>query len=138
MANILVIDDADEILEMLTMVLKTFGHEVVGSSGSIEVSKLISFHNPQLVLLDVLLPNMSGKDICKTIKKIKPDLPVILMSANSKLLSHYHPCHADDIIEKPFDMIELKNKIQNLLQRSLTAGNAGNINRNSATNIKLC
>lgn len=116
MATILVIEDTVEILEMIDLVLGTFGHDVVGAPGKFEINAMITHYNPQLVLLDVLLrQNLSGREICKMIKTFRPSLPVILMSADAKLLVEYESFNADAIIEKPFDIIELKNKIESLL-----------------------
>lgn len=116
MATILVIEDDVEILDMITVVLGTFGHQVVGLSEKVEIDTMVSQYNPQLVLLDVLLRrNFSGREICLIIKKDRPDLPVILMSANPKLLIDYKCCLADDALEKPFNIMELIDKIEKLL-----------------------
>lgn len=116
MAKILVIEDNSEVLEMITLVLTTFGYEVVGVSDKFDIDTKLTEWSPQLVLVDVLLRNnLSGKEICQTIKKIKPDLPIILMSANTKQLQDFESCKANDVLEKPFDIALLKKKIEKLL-----------------------
>jgi DNA-binding response OmpR family regulator len=115
MSKILVIEDSDDVREMITVLLKSYGHDVVSSSQTININSIISDANPQLILLDVWLGHQSGREICKQIKTANKKLPVILMSADAKLLADYESCQADDILEKPFDIIELKNKIDKLL-----------------------
>lgn len=115
MAKILVIEDSKDLRDMIITVLQTYGYDVAGSSEDLPVNSVMSQFNPQLVLLNVWLKNTSGEEVCKLIKTAEPGLPVILMSADEKLLVDHESCKADDILEKPFDIVELKNKIERLL-----------------------
>jgi DNA-binding response OmpR family regulator len=114
-AKILVIENSDDVREMITVVLKSYGHDVVSSSETININSIISHANPQLILLDIWLGHQSGKEICEQIKRANKNLSVILMSADAKLLADYESCKADDILEKPFDILDLKDKIDRLL-----------------------
>jgi len=115
MAKIFIIEDSEDVREMITMVLTTYGHEVKGTSEKTDLTSKIAAFDPQLVLIDVWPGHESGREICKQIKAANAGLPVILMSTNAKLLVDYESCQADDIIEKPFDITELKNKIDKVL-----------------------
>ena len=115
MAKILVIEDSEELWEMITTVLTTYQHDVIGSYKNIDTHTLITESAPKLVLLDTWVEDKSGREICRQIKKNNPGLPVILMSADPILLADHRSCNADDVLEKPFDIAELKHKIDNLL-----------------------
>ena len=119
MAKILIVDDSDDLLETLTMMLKVKEHEIITSNNfSDTVKSILSFH-PDLLILDVLLGNSKGREMCKSIKKFFPVLPILLMSANPELLKDFEACNADAILEKPFDMYKLNDTINGLLKRKL-------------------
>ena len=115
MAKILVIDKSDQLLEILTLLFKMNGHEAAVAKGIVDTVKLLKQFSPDLILLDAMLGNSSGKELCKEIKIFHPTTPVILMSANPELLEDCKECEADAIIEKPFDIAILNNKINRLL-----------------------
>jgi two-component system alkaline phosphatase synthesis response regulator PhoP len=73
-----------------------------------------------LALLDVMLPDISGHELCKVIKKTTPDLPVIFLTARAQLNERVEGLKlgADDYISKPFDLEELLLRIANLLKRT--------------------
>ena len=119
MAKILVIENSEGVREMIVMVLTTYGHEVTATSETIDLTAKIAAFDPQLVLIDVWPGHESGREICRQIKAADAGLPVILMSTNAKLLVDYELCQADDIIEKPFDITELKNKIEKVLSNKV-------------------
>jgi DNA-binding NtrC family response regulator len=118
-AKILVIENSEDVRGMIIMVLTSYGHEVKGISGTIDpVSQILSF-DPQLVLMDIWEAHGWGREICKKIKAANAGLPVILMSTNAKLLVDHGSCQANDIIEKPFDIMELKNKTEKALSNKI-------------------
>jgi DNA-binding response OmpR family regulator len=119
MAKIFIIEDSEDVREMIIMVLTTYGHEVTGTSGTIDLTSKIAAFNPHLLLIDVCPGHESGREICKQIKDANAGLPIILMSTSAKLLVDYESCPADDIIEKPFDITELKNKIDKVLSNKV-------------------
>jgi two-component system, OmpR family, response regulator len=123
MAKILVIDSSPDIRDMMTMVLQIYGHEVAALSEDVAVGSFISLFDPQLLLLDVRHGKRSGREICRDIKATKRNLPVILMSTSEILLAGYETCYADDVITKPFEIVELKAKIEKALLNNSTTKN---------------
>jgi len=115
MANILVVDDSEDLLEMLTIVFKMKGHQVVSAKDIVDTVKSINVFSPDIILLDVSLGSSSGKELCKEIKIFYPGIPIVLMSGNPDLLKDYKEYKADGSIEKPFDVVTLNNKINALL-----------------------
>jgi len=74
---------------------------------------LYSF-NPDLIILDVMVGGDDGRDICREIKAAgHRQIPVILYSANPELLVNYRECNADDVLNKPFEIKELLEKVRN-------------------------
>lgn len=100
---------------MMMMALSSYGHQIAGLASAIDLSSQILSFNPQLVIIDVHPGNDSGREICKQIKAADAGLAVILMSTTAKLLIDYEACLANDILEKPFDILALKNKIERVL-----------------------
>jgi len=115
MAKILLVDDSKDLLELLTVMLKLKGHQVATATNVMDTIIKIKYFSPDLIMLDVLLDNEPGKELCKTIKDNHPGISVLLMSASPPLLRNYKLYKADDIIEKPFDVNILNEKIDRLL-----------------------
>jgi CheY-like chemotaxis protein len=116
--RILVLDDDIFILSALCDVLEYYGYEVKTQTRGDEVFEKIQEYHPDLILLDVMLAEMDGREICQRIKQ-KPDtsdIPVILLSATHNLadcLKLQSP--PDDFVAKPFDISTLLNKIEHQL-----------------------
>jgi len=121
MARILIVDDSDDLLGMLSMMLKIRGYEIITSNNFLGTIKCINSFQPDLLMLDVLLGDHNGRDICKEIKKFFPNLPILLMSASPKLLMNFKECNADAILEKPFEMEVLNQTVSALLVTRLPA-----------------
>ncbi len=69
MYKILVVDDEEDVLDLAATVLETEGYKVYTAVDGEEALNLITLHKPDLVLLDIVLPNMSGLDVCRNIKR---------------------------------------------------------------------
>jgi DNA-binding response OmpR family regulator len=117
MARILIIDDSEELLTILSLILQKHGHETRTANNKNNLSYLISSFLPEVILLDVILNRINGRRLCNEIKRtdIGKNIPVILMSASPDLLRNYNSCKADDILEKPFDITTIDEKINALL-----------------------
>jgi len=111
--KIFIADDDDDILGILTMMLKTKGYEVNASSNANKVFDLAG-DLPDLILLDIWMSGIDGRDICNRLKMdaMMKHIPVIFISANSRLEEIAAACKASDYISKPFEMDHLLNKIQ--------------------------
>ena len=118
MKKILVIDDELAIRDLLEFVLKRENYQVKtaenGSTGLME----IDFFQPDLILLDLMLPDYSGYDLCKEIEK-KYVIPIIMLSAKSEIIDKVLGLElgAEDYITKPFDNRELIARIKVVLRR---------------------
>lgn len=115
--RILVLDDNQDILEIVHEALTYEDFEVQSTSHSDEVISLAETFNPDLVILDYRVEGINGGELCLQIKshpKLK-DVPVIIFSAYISSNSELLPYGCDAIINKPFDLSELVEKVNNLL-----------------------
>jgi DNA-binding response OmpR family regulator len=117
MARIIIVDDYKDLQDFFKALLELNHFEVRSAGSAVELNSLLNSFTPDLILLDVMLGADSGINICKEIKEKHKEIAIILISANPKLLINYQDCNADDIIEKPFDMHVVLDKINKLLAR---------------------
>ena len=117
--KILVVDDDPAISEMLTIVLEAEGFEAVPVMDGLEAVPAFRTQNPDLILLDLMLPGMSGVDICKEIRK-EPNVPVVMLTAKTDTVDVVLGLEsgADDYITKPFKPRELIARIRARLRQT--------------------
>ena len=118
--NILVVDDDDEIRELLEFDLAHSGYNVDTAVDGYEgLNKAVS-GNYHLVLLDVMMPKMNGFDVCKNLRKAKPEIPVLMLTAKGTISDKTQgfDCGADDYLVKPFDIQEVLLRVKALLRRN--------------------
>ena len=118
--RILVVDDDDEIRELLEFDLAHSGYSVeTANNGMDGLNKAVS-ENYDLVLLDVMMPKMNGFDVCKNLRKVKPEIPVLLLTAKGTISDKTQgfDCGADDYLVKPFDIQEVLLRVKALLRRN--------------------
>ena len=103
-ARVFVIDDEENILQYSRELLEQHGYEVEVCADSAAVLARIKAQPFDAVLLDIRMPGLEGTDLLPLIKRIKPDLPLILVSAfyDESNLGYYHALGAADMIPKPF------------------------------------
>jgi DNA-binding response OmpR family regulator len=111
--KILVAEDDPGILDMVSMMLEDEGYVVKKTANGKTVPDLMKFH-PDLLLLDIWMSGMDGRDICKKIKSEEDtkNIPVIIMSANKDTETIAKECGADNFIAKPFEMDEMITKVK--------------------------
>ncbi|RZM17762.1 MAG: response regulator [Pedobacter sp.] len=116
--KILVCDDDQGILEMLELLLDDDGYQVVLEPNSVNALKTIDREQPDLILLDIWMPVISGDQILKTLKadEQKQRIPVLMYSASTDGKAIADSCGADAYLPKPFDLIELLTEVESLLQ----------------------
>ncbi len=116
--QILVIDDDEDILDLVEIHLASEGFRVKKAYSAWEGLQLLGSYNFQLVILDLVAPEMDGSAMCKIIREESP-VPIILLSANSKVLDKIIGlgAGADDYITKPFDPLELMARVKSQLRR---------------------
>ena len=121
MAKILIAEDEADIRELVTFMLRFAGHEVLAATNG-EDAVLTSFREiPDLVLLDVRMPRMTGYDACRMIRA-NPDLknvPVIFLSAKGQEseVRAGMAAGAEEYLLKPFSPMDLANKVKVILAR---------------------
>ena len=122
MARILVIEDETDIQQVLAYNLRQAGHEVVSAMRGKEGLWLARDHRPDLVLLDLMLPDLAGTEICRAIKA-DPNLrriPVMMVTACGEEIDRVVGLElgADDYVTKPFSVRELLLRVRAILRRS--------------------
>ena len=119
MKKILVIEDDISILRGLKDNLEYEGYTVIEESNGIKGLKLALEKKTDLILLDIMLPGMNGYEICKRLKKEKPELPVIMITARGSEMDKVSGLDigADDYVTKPFSIPELMARIRAVLRR---------------------
>jgi len=123
MPRILVLDDEDDILYLVEAILQMEGHEVRTAKTKSQFLEILNSFQPHLVILDVMIKGDDGREICREIKAAEHrHIPVILYSANPKLLENFSECSANYIIEKPFEMKHFIDKIKEGLSHTSPGG----------------
>ncbi len=117
--TILVVDDEALLVKGIRFNLKSDGYEVITGSNGQEAVDLAKAEQPDLIVLDVMMPVMDGLTACARIREFS-DVPIILLTAKTddmdKLMGFDHG--ADDYLTKPFNILELKARIRALLRRA--------------------
>jgi DNA-binding response OmpR family regulator len=120
--KILVVDDDVNIQEMLNNGLSRFGYHVQVSSSAIDALSLIERSKFDLFIIDVMMPDIDGISLCKTIRNMDQaqDIPIIILTAlsDAETMNDAMLFGAVDYIVKPFDMRALKEKIESALTKS--------------------
>ena len=121
--KILVVDDEALLVKGIRFNLQNEGYEVITGSDGLEAVRLVQEEKPDLLVLDVMMPNMDGMTACSKIREFS-NIPVILLTAKAddmdKLMGFDHG--ADDYLKKPFNILELKARIRALLRRAGASG----------------
>lgn len=121
MAYILVVEDEVAIRRGLAEVLEAKGHRVqTAASGSEGLALALAPHKPDLVLLDVMMPGMSGFDVLRSIRAQSPALPVIMVTAKGQEVDKVmgFELGVDDYVTKPFSVLELLGRVGAVLRRA--------------------
>jgi len=121
MTVIMVVDDDQDLAEMLGIVLTGAGFEVDLVNAGDQVMTIFNSHEPDLVLLDVMLPGLSGIEVCKIIRE-KSMVPIVMLTAKGDSYDVVKGLEAgaDDYVVKPFNPSELVARIKVRLRRSNT------------------
>jgi DNA-binding response OmpR family regulator len=118
MRRILAVDDDSDILEVLQYILEDSGYEVITLADGHYLFDKIRESQPDLILLDIMLGNLDGRELCKDVKSgiETHGIPVILISASHEVSKTLNQIGApDDFIAKPFDIDDLLRSIHRQL-----------------------
>jgi len=126
MALVLIVEDDVTIRETIAYNLQRDGHEVVTAEDGVSGLDLAREQSPDLVVLDVMLPRMSGLDVCRLIRAETP-VPILMLTARDSEADVVQGLDlgADEYVTKPFSMRELRARVSSLLRRDQISRDAG-------------
>ncbi len=120
--RILVVDDDAAVRESLGRALRLEGYDVELASDGVEALERLDANgdDPDLVVLDVLMPNVDGLEVCRTLRRTGSRLPVLMLTARDEVTDRVAglDAGADDYVVKPFALAELLARVRALLRRS--------------------
>ncbi len=122
MPKILLIDDDEKLGELLQSFFGRFDLELLAAHEPVAGMKMLEAEDPDLVILDVMLPGQDGFEVCRNIRKTS-SVPIIMLTARGEVTDRIVGLEigADDYMPKPFEPRELVARIQNVLRRSQDA-----------------
>jgi DNA-binding response OmpR family regulator len=128
MTKVLIIDDDRKHNELLQTYFKRFGINLVAALESESGMRKLHREDPDLLLLDVMLPGKDGFEICREVRK-SSNIPIIMLTARGDVIDRVSGLElgADDYIPKPFEPRELVARVQAILRRSDAAGAVGTL-----------
>ena len=117
--KLLLIDDSEEMQKLVGLFLEREGYEMHRAPNGKVGLRQLALHHPDLVILDVMMPEVDGWETCRRIREVS-NVPIIMLTARSQEADIVRGLElgADDYITKPFDPAELKARIQSLLRRA--------------------
>jgi DNA-binding response OmpR family regulator len=122
MAEILVVDDDRDVAQSIELALRRRGFRVIIAYSGVEALKTLRRYRPDLLILDVLMPGMSGMEVCRRLRADAglSDLPIIFLTARGQESDRIEglKAGADDYISKPFNLEELLLRVRAVLRRS--------------------
>jgi two-component system, OmpR family, alkaline phosphatase synthesis response regulator PhoP len=120
--KILIVDDEEHIRELIKFNLDKNGYKTICADNGVDALKMAKGENPQLILLDVMLPGMDGYDVCKEIRRDNSisSTPIIMITAKGEEFDKVLGLElgADDYITKPFSIRELIARVKAILRRT--------------------
>src|SRR5271155_5096395 len=128
-STILVADDDRAIRTVLNQALGRLGHDVRSTGNASQLWRWVAEGEGDLVITDVVMPDENGLDLIPRIKKIRPDLRVVVMSAQSTLMTAVKAAQrgAFEYLPKPFDIRQLVNLVQRALATPRAASAESNV-----------
>ena len=132
--TILIIDDDAKLNQLLKDFLKDFGFNVVTATHPTQGLKKLKQALPDLVILDIMLPEMDGFEVCKTVRQTS-NVPIIMLTARGEVTDKVVGLElgADDYLAKPFEPRELVARIQSVLRRTRPLSATRNLSFNRLT-----
>lgn len=118
--RVVYIEDEQEMIDLVRLILSRKGIEVLGANGGREGLELVRQESPDLVLLDLMMPDMDGWEVYQQMKAGEPtrDIPVIVVTAKAQSIDRVlglHIAKVNDYISKPFSPKELVDSVEQVL-----------------------
>ena len=136
--TVLVVDDDPNVVELARLYLERDGHRVLTASDGAEALTLAREEQPNLIVLDLMLPRLSGLDVCRALRE-ESEVPVIMLTARVEEDDRLAGLElgADDYVTKPFSPRELAARVRAVLRRSGSDGTAPGPSPLSAGSVEL-
>jgi two-component system response regulator VicR len=120
--KVVCVEDEPEMIDLITLILTRKGFEVIGANGGVKGLETIRAEKPDLVLLDLMMPEMDGWQVYQQLKADPntQDIPVIVVTAKAQNIDKVlglHIAKVDDYIPKPFSLQELVDRVEKVLKR---------------------
>ncbi|CAN5341289.1 response regulator transcription factor [soil metagenome] len=126
--SILVVEDNQDLVNLLEINLRDEGYEVILAMDGVEGIEKFKSADPSLILLDVMLPKKDGFDVCKEIRSVNKQIPILMLTAKSEEVDKVLGLEigADDYMTKPFSIRELLARVKAILRRAHQSTENGN------------
>jgi DNA-binding response OmpR family regulator len=117
--KILVVEDEEGIRTGLVATLKLEGYDILSCSSGEQALEIYNTGKPQLVILDLMMPGVGGLEVCKALRNLSPNLPIIILTAKDTAIDKIIGLElgADDYVTKPYEPRELLARIKAVLRR---------------------
>ncbi|OXM16226.1 response regulator transcription factor [Paenibacillus herberti] len=119
MAKILIADDDAHIRELITLFLRSEGFEIIEARDGAEALSIVENEQIDMVILDIMMPLLDGWELCREIRRINADIPLLMVTAKGESAHKVKGFQlgTDDYVTKPFDPLELVMRVKALLKR---------------------
>ncbi|NLE29176.1 MAG: response regulator [Phycisphaerae bacterium] len=118
--KVLIVDDNNQNVELLQAYLDSLPVEVIVAGDGLEAMEKVSSDQPDLILLDIMMPRMSGFEVCQKLKSNPStrDIPIIMITALNEIsdIERGVECGTDDFLTKPVNKLELLTRVKSLLR----------------------
>jgi two-component system, OmpR family, alkaline phosphatase synthesis response regulator PhoP len=119
-STVLIVDDNPQNVELLQAFLESLPVKIVTANDGVDALEKVEQHNPDLILLDIMMPRMSGFQVCRKLKGDNKtrDIQVLMVTALNELgdIEQASECGTDDFVSKPVNKFELLTRVKSLLR----------------------
>ena len=119
-STVLIVDDNAQNVELLQAFLEALPVKIITASDGVEALEKVKHHNPDLILLDIMMPRMSGFQVCRKLKgdPATKDIQILMVTALNELgdIEQASECGTDDFVSKPVNKFELLTRVKSLLR----------------------